>query len=242
MTRLSVNVNKIALLRNSRGGNRPDLFRAARDIIAFGAEGITVHPRPDERHVRFSDLPVLRQIVSENPGVEFNIEGYPSEKALEWVEKTRPHQFTLVPDPPDALTSNEGWTFDETNLRLLTGVLATVKSWGVRTSLFIDPLEERAQGAADVGAERIELYTGPYARDFARDPHSAVAPYVAAAQKSRELGLEINAGHDLDLDNLNFFVRAVAGVAEVSIGHALVSDALYFGLEATVKKYLAALK
>ncbi len=242
MTRLSVNVNKIALLRNSRGGRRPDLYLAAKDIIVFGAQGITVHPRPDERHVRFADLPILREIVAEHPGVEFNIEGYPSEKTLEWVEKTRPHQYTLVPDPPGVLTSNEGWTFDEPAVELLTSVLATVKSWGVRTSLFIDPMEARATGAAKLGADRIELYTGAYAHDYPQSPRSAVRAYVATAQKARELGLEINAGHDLDLDNLNFFVRTVPDVAEVSIGHALVCDALYFGLEATVKKYLAELE
>ncbi|MCS7086847.1 MAG: pyridoxine 5'-phosphate synthase, partial [Bacteroidia bacterium] len=178
MTRLSVNVNKIALLRNSRGANRPDVYRAARDILRCGADGITVHPRPDERHVRFADLPVLREIVAEYTGAEFNVEGYPSPKTLEWVEKVRPHQFTLVPDPPQALTSQEGWKFDAATVELLTPIVATVGSWGVRASLFVEALESDVEGAARVGAPRIELYTGPYAREFPTRPEAAVEPYV----------------------------------------------------------------
>jgi pyridoxine 5-phosphate synthase len=239
---LSVNVNKIALLRNSRGGNRPDLYQAVRDILSYGAHGITVHPRPDERHVRFADLPVIADIVARHPNVEFNVEGYPSPKTLEWVEKVRPHQYTLVPDPPGALTSDAGWGFDDPTLSFLTATLTTVKSWGVRTSLFVDANDKHVASAASVGADRIELYTGPYAHHFHRDRAAAVAPYLSAARKAHELGLGINAGHDLDLQNLNYFVRTVPNVAEVSIGHALISDALYFGLQETVKRYLAALK
>ncbi|GCD80533.1 pyridoxine 5'-phosphate synthase [Schleiferia thermophila] len=232
-TKLSVNINKIATLRNSRGGNVPDVLQAAIDCQRFGAEGITVHPRPDERHIRYSDVRAIRPIIT----TEFNIEGYPSEKFLQLVEEVRPHQVTLVPDPPDALTSNAGWD-TQAHLDFLKEVIARIKATGARVSLFVETNEEDIKGAALAGADRIELYTEDYARGYNKDPENAVAPYAVCAAIAHSLGLGVNAGHDLNLDNLRYFVAQVPHLLEVSIGHALISDALYYGLENTIQMYL----
>ena len=232
MTRLSVNINKIATLRNSRGGNIPDVVEAAVRCQEYGAEGITVHPRPDERHIRYQDVLDLKQVVS----TEFNIEGYPSVKFMELVKEVLPDQVTLVPDPPGALTSSEGWD-TSANKNFLISVIRELKRYGIRTSIFIDTRPEMIVHAADTGTDRVELYTEPYARDFQADPQKAAGPFVKAAEKAAELGLGVNAGHDLNLDNLNYFYQHVPGLLEVSIGHALISDALYFGLENAVQMY-----
>ncbi len=232
MTRLSVNINKVALLRNSRGGNLPDLLQVARDCEAFGAQGITVHPRPDERHIRYSDLRPLSELVT----TEFNIEGYPSDFFLEKVLAVRPHQVTLVPDSPDQLTSNAGWD-TRTHRDFLQKVIDRLKNGGVRVSLFVDPDPVMVQGARDCGADRIELYTGPYAEQFKSDPAAAVRPYVIAAEAAVGAGLGVNAGHDLNLDNLRYFKTQLPELHEVSIGHALIADALYYGLHNTVEMY-----
>ena len=232
MTRLSVNINKVALLRNSRGGNVPDLFKVARDCEEFGAEGITVHPRPYERHIRYSDIPALKGLVR----TELNIEGYPSDRFMDLVMTNKPHQVTLVPDPPDNLTSDAGWD-TWTNRSLLQDVIGEMKSSGIRVSLFVDPDEHMIEGAALCGTDRIELYTGPYAYNFEKDPQLAIISYVAAAKKGLALGLGVNAGHDLNLDNLRFFKESIPGLDEVSIGHALISDALYYGLHNTIEMY-----
>jgi len=237
MTRLSVNINKFATLRNARGGNNPDVLRVAADCERFGADGITVHPRPDERHIRYNDVVALKDIVT----TEFNIEGYPDARYLDIIRKVRPAQATLVPDPPDAITSNSGWdTIRHTTF--LREVVAEIRSLGVRVSLFVDPVPRMVEAAAEVGTNRIELYTEPYAREFNVDKEIAVKPYVESARIAKEARLGINAGHDLDLNNLGFLARAVPQLDEVSIGHALVSDALYFGLENTIQLYLKALK
>jgi pyridoxine 5-phosphate synthase len=233
MTKLSVNVNKIATLRNSRGGNVPDVRKAALDCERFGADGITVHPRPDERHIRYSDVRALRPVLT----TEFNIEGNPSEpRFVELVLEVRPHQVTMVPDATDQITSNHGWDTiahrDE-----LRRLIARFKSHGIRTSIFVDPVVEMVRGAAQTGADRIELYTEGYARDYPKDRQAAVAPYAAAAREAAAVGLGINAGHDLSLENLAWFVQQVPGVLEVSIGHALIADALYLGLENTIAAY-----
>ncbi|MEZ4913494.1 MAG: pyridoxine 5'-phosphate synthase [Chitinophagales bacterium] len=231
-TRLSVNINKVALIRNARGGNVPNLLQVAKDCEIFGAEGITVHPRPDQRHVRYEDVIALKPIVQ----TELNVEGYPSEHFLQLIEKVKPHQCTLVPDPPDALTSSEGWdTF--TQQQFLREVIARIKQVGTRVSLFMETDTELIEAAFLTGTDRIELYTGPYAKDFTTDPVEAVAPFAEAAQRAVDLGLEVNAGHDLSLQNLQYFHQQVPQVVEVSIGHALISDALYFGLRATIEKY-----
>lgn len=236
-TRLSVNINKIALIRNARGANYPDLIKLAKDCERFGAEGITVHPRPDERHVRYSDIPALKPIVK----TEFNIEGNPTPKFLKLVKEHQPHQCTLVPDAPDALTSDNGWDTIK-NEAFLTDILAELKASGIRTSLFINPDEKMIEGAKKVGADRIEFYTGPYAEQFKENPASAIAPYESTAKLANEIGLGINAGHDLNLDNLNFFQQNIEGLLEVSIGHALICDAIYLGLENTIQLYLRELK
>ncbi|MFZ2900239.1 MAG: pyridoxine 5'-phosphate synthase [Saprospiraceae bacterium] len=236
MTRLSVNINKVALIRNSRGGNLPDLIQVAKDCEAFGAQGITVHPRPDERHVRYADIPLLKEVVT----TEFNIEGNPEPRFMELVLKNRPHQATLVPDAPDQLTSDSGWDTVK-NADFLKDVIARLKDSGIRVSLFLDPVEKMVEGAKAVGADRVEFYTGPYAHDYFTDREAAVAPHVRAAKLANELGLGINAGHDLNLDNLRFYRESVPGLLEVSIGHALISDALYFGLRNTVQMYLGLL-
>ncbi|MEM9672146.1 MAG: pyridoxine 5'-phosphate synthase [Bacteroidota bacterium] len=232
MTKLSVNINKIATLRNARGGNNPDVVQVAQDAEQFGAQGITVHPRPDERHIRYSDVMQLKDIVT----TEFNIEGYPSERYLQIIEEVRPAQATLVPDLPDVLTSNAGWNTVE-QADLLKKIIAKIKGWGVRTSIFVDPNTEMVEGAATVGTDRIELYTEPYAQDYPNDREKAVAAYVEAANRAKELGLGINAGHDLDLNNLRFLKEQIPYLDEVSIGHALICDALYYGLENTIQLY-----
>lgn len=233
MTRLSVNINKVALIRNSRGGNLPDLIQVAKDCEAFGAQGITVHPRPDERHVRYADIPLLKEVVT----TEFNIEGNPEPRFMELVLKNRPHQATLVPDAPDQLTSDSGWDTIK-NAAFLKEIVARLQGAGIRVSLFLDPVEKMVEGAKAVGADRVEFYTGPYAHDYHTDREAAVAPHVRAAKLANDLGLGINAGHDLNLDNLRFYQESVPGLLEVSIGHALISDALYYGLRNTVQMYL----
>ena len=233
MTRLSVNINKIATLRNARGGNLPDVEKAAVDIERFGAEGITVHPRPDERHIRYSDVRLLRPLVK----TEFNIEGNPEESFRNLVLEVVPEQVTLVPDGHDAITSNAGWNVIE-NKAFLTEMCSLFRSKGIRVSIFIDPVPEMAFAAKECGADRVELYTAAYAAGYTADPAKAIAPYLATASAARECGLGLNAGHDLSLENLEYFVRTIPWTDEVSIGHALISDALYLGLEKTVSEYL----
>ena len=237
MTRLSVNINKIATLRNARGGNNPNVIQVAMDCERFGAQGITVHPRPDERHIRHSDVIELKKIVT----TEFNIEGYPDDRYLKLIKETKPAQATLVPDKPDAITSNAGWDTVK-NEKLLTDVIAELKKSGTRVSVFVDPDMKMVEGAKKVGADRIELYTEPYASHFHQNREAAVMPYIAAAKIANQLGLGINAGHDLDLSNLKFLKQSLPHLDEVSIGHALISDALYFGLENTIQLYLRELK
>ena len=237
MTRLSVNINKIATIRNARGGNLPDVTKAALDIERFGAEGITVHPRPDERHIRYSDVREIRPLLK----TEFNIEGNPIPSFIDLVSEVVPDQVTLVPDAPDAITSNAGW--DTLRHReFLTEVIARFKAQGIRTSVFVDPVPEMVAGAKACGADRVELYTAAYAEQYSAGAEKAVAPYLAAAEEARRVGLGLNAGHDLNLENLAFFIRTIPWTDEVSIGHALISDALYMGLEATVKAYLSKVK
>ncbi|MEO0627565.1 MAG: pyridoxine 5'-phosphate synthase [Bacteroidota bacterium] len=236
-TRLSVNLNKVALVRNSRGANRPNLLQVAKDCEAYGAEGITVHPRPDERHVRRADIGLLKSVV----GTEFNVEGYPSDAFMQMVVEHKPHQVTLVPDEPGQLTSDHGWdTLRKADF--LKEIIETLRNAGIRSSIFVDTDLAMIEGAKEVGVDRIELYTGPYALDFHQDPSAAVAPYTKAAELANELGLGINAGHDLDLDNLAFFKQHVPALLEVSIGHALICDALYLGLSNTIQQYLRCLK
>ena len=233
MTKLSVNINKIATLRNARGGNNPDVIQVARDVERFGAQGITVHPRPDERHIRRDDVIRLAEVVT----TEFNIEGYPDARFLHLVDEVKPAQATLVPDPPEVLTSNAGW--DTVGQRsFLKDVIQQLKAMGVRVSIFVDPDEAMVEGAAAVETDRIELYTEGYARGYASDRVAAVAPYTKSAERAKALELGINAGHDLDLLNLKFFKERVPHLLEVSIGHALVCDALYYGLENTIQMYL----
>lgn len=236
MTNLSVNINKIATLRNARGENRPDVEAVALDIESFGADGITVHPRPDERHIRRDDVFKLRPLLRS----EFNIEGYPSPEFVDLVLKTRPTQVTLVPDAPDALTSSAGWDV-ASNSEFLTGLVDRFKDAGVRTSIFVNADVEAVKAAAATGADRVELYTKPYADAYNADPAAAVRPFVDAATAARRHGLGVNAGHDLNLDNLAYFSKAIPFLSEVSIGHALICDALYLGLEETVRRYKACL-
>lgn len=237
MTRLSVNINKIATLRNARGANNPDVLRVAKDCERFGAEGITVHPRPDERHIRFRDVVDLKKIVT----TEFNIEGYPDTRYMELVREVKPAQATLVPDAPDAITSNAGWNTVK-HEALLRDIVKELKSYGTRVSIFVDPSPEMVNGAAKVGADRIELYTEPYAHQYHKDRDKAVKPYILSAGVARDAGLGINAGHDLDLYNLKFLKEQIPFLDEVSIGHALICDALYFGLENTIQLYLKQLR
>lgn len=232
MTNLSVNINKIATLRNARGGNMPCVENVALDCERFGADGITVHPRPDERHIRRSDVMTLRPLLRR----EFNIEGYPSEEFLQMVLLVKPTQVTLVPDGPNVLTSSEGWDVAN-NFEFLTQVVDRLKEAGIRTSIFVGTDEENIRQAARTGTDRVELYTGPYAEQYPADPEKAIAPYVAAAQAARNMGIGVNAGHDLNLDNLKFFKQNIPFLMEVSIGHSLISDALYMGLEQTIKAY-----
>lgn len=232
MTKLSVNINKIATLRNSRGGHLPDVVKAAVDVQAFGADGVTVHPRPDERHIRYKDVLDIRGVIR----TEFNIEGYPTQKFIDLVKTVRPHQVTLVPDPPEAITSNAGWD-TIAHMAFLQDVIGVFKDAGIRTSIFIDTNPEMITAAAKTGTDRIELYTEPYAAGYEKDRDAAVAPFVEAANLAKKLGLTINAGHDLSLQNLKFFNDSIPFLKEVSIGHALIADALYFGLERTISMY-----
>jgi pyridoxine 5-phosphate synthase len=233
MTRLSVNINKYALVRNSRGGNLPDLIQIARDCETFGAQGITVHPRQDERHIRYSDIAQLKEIVQ----TEFNIEGFPDERFMKMVLETCPHQCTLVPDASNQLTSDHGWdTISEKTF--LTEIIGKLKEKGIRVSLFLNPDEKLVEAAKEVGADRIELYTGIFAEEFSADREKAVEPHIRASKVAAQIGLGINAGHDLNLDNLKFYKNSVENLAEVSIGHAIICDAIYLGLETTVKRYL----
>jgi len=233
MTKLSVNINKVATIRNARGGNNPDVVHTALDCERFGSQGITVHPRPDERHITYQDVLDLKPVLT----TEFNIEGYPDERFMELVEKVRPAQATLVPDAPDAITSNAGWDTIQ-QYDFLKPIVERLKSYGTRVSIFVDPAVEMVEGAAKLGAHRIELYTEPYATHFAANKEMAVAPYIKAAQAATKLGLGINAGHDLDLQNLKYLKQQLPNLDEVSIGHALVCDALYYGWENTIQMYL----
>lgn len=237
MTRLSVNINKIATLRNARGGNVPHVVEAAKHIEAFGAEGITVHPRPDERHIRYQDVRDLVNVVQ----TEFNIEGNPNPKFIELVLQNKPAQVTLVPDAEDVLTSNAGWDTLK-HKSFLQEVIATFKAEGIRTSIFVNPDPKWIEGAKATGADRIELYTEAYATDFQKNKKEAVEPYAACAELAHQLGLGINAGHDLSLQNIQFFKQNMPYLDEVSIGHALIAEALYEGLEKVIKRYLAFLK
>ncbi|HEY5507445.1 MAG TPA: pyridoxine 5'-phosphate synthase [Paludibacter sp.] len=232
MTKLSVNINKIATIRNARGGNVPNICQVAIDCERFGAEGITVHPRPDERHIRFADVWDLKAILK----TEFNIEGYPTPDFIKLVKSVKPHQVTLVPDPPEALTSNAGWD-TVTHLDFLKEVVSDFQSVGIRVSIFVDTNLVNVEYAAKTGTDRVELYTEPYASDYPKDREAAVAPFVEAAKLAKKLGLGLNAGHDLSLENLNFLHLRIPTIDEVSIGHALIADALYFGLEDTIKRY-----
>lgn len=238
MTKLSVNINKIATLRNSRGGNTPNVLQCALDIERFGAEGITVHPRPDERHIRYSDVIELAPLLK----TEFNIEGNPVEdKFVDLVLKVKPAQVTLVPDSEGQLTSDHGWDTIK-HKHYLIDIIETFKSNGIRTSIFVDPDVKMVEGALETGTDRIELYTEAYAHLFAKDKEAAIKPFIEAAYTAQKLGLGINAGHDLSLQNLKYFKQNIPGLLEVSIGHALISDSLYFGLENTVQMYLRELK
>lgn len=233
MTRLSVNINKIATLRNARGGNMPDVIKSAKDIESFGAQGITVHPRPDERHIRYSDVRALTKIVK----TEFNVEGNPNQKFIDLVLETRPAQVTLVPDAVDAITSNAGWD-TKANKSYLINVIKIFKAEGIRTSIFVDPDTEMVKHAKDTGTDRIELYTEAYAKDYLTDKNKAIAPYIKSAETAKTLELELNAGHDLNLENIEFFAKNIPGLKEVSIGHALICEALYDGLENVIQSYL----
>ncbi len=236
MTRLSVNINKVATLRNARGENVPDVVKFAIDCERFGAQGITVHPRPDERHITRADVRALRPVVT----TEFNIEGYPAPEFMDLVIEVRPDQVTLVPDSPSAVTSNAGWDVIA-NEAFLRGIYARLREAGIRSSIFVDADPDQVRKAAEVGADRVELYTKPYADNYATDPAAAVAPFVKASQTALEIGIGLNAGHDLNLDNLAYFHASLPLLDEVSIGHALISDALYLGISETIRRYRACL-
>lgn len=237
MTKLSVNINKIATLRNSRGGDVPNVVQVARDVQVYGGEGITVHPRPDERHIRYQDVVDLRKVVS----TEFNIEGNPIPKFMDLVLKNRPDQVTLVPDSEDAITSNSGWNTTK-HEGLLKEVIAEFKRNNIRTSIFVDPDPKMVEGALETGTDRIELYTEEFATEFAKGNHGAIKSYAECAEIANKSGLGINAGHDLSLQNIRFFKENIPGLLEVSIGHALIAEALYHGLENVIQKYLKLLK
>ena len=237
MTNLSVNINKVATIRNARGGNVPNVLKVALDCEAFGAQGITVHPRPDERHIRYSDVYALKPEIK----TEFNIEGYPCNKFIDLVLKVKPTQVTLVPDAPDAITSNAGWNVKE-NFDLLNDLVDTFTSQGIRTSIFVGTELENIEYAAKTGTDRIELYTEPYSTEYFNNKEKAIAPFIAAAQLAKNLGLGVNAGHDLSLENLAYFNQNIPWLDEVSIGHALICDALYLGLKETISKYKACLQ
>lgn len=230
--KLSVNINKIATIRNARGGNTPNLIQVAKDCELFGAEGITVHPRPDERHITLKDVYDLAEVVT----TEFNIEGYPDERFMQLLKDVKPAQATLVPDPPHVLTSNAGWDTVKHQDKL-KGIIEEIHALGIRTSIFIETDPKLMEYAAKSGTDRVEFYTGPYAEMYPNSPEKAIAAYVVAAKVAKEVGLELNAGHDLSLDNLSYFNEKIEGLMEVSIGHALISDALYFGLENTIRMY-----
>lgn len=236
-TKLSVNINKVATIRNARGGNNPDVIKVAKDCEAFGADGITVHPRPDERHIRRADVLDLQAVLR----TEFNIEGYPSREFLDLVLRVRPSQVTLVPDKPDQLTSNSGWN-TEKEQDFLRDVLNDLRGAGIRSSIFIDADVRMAEFAAKAGADRVELYTGPYAHMYSKNPEKAIEPFLETAKRVKQLGIGLNAGHDLSLENLKYFTDVIPWVDEVSIGHALICDALYMGLEATIAAYKNCLK
>ncbi|MBN2779378.1 MAG: pyridoxine 5'-phosphate synthase [Bacteroidales bacterium] len=237
MTKLSVNINKIATIRNARGGKYPDVKLAAINCEKFGAHGVTVHPRPDERHITYQDVLDIRPIIT----TEFNIEGYPSKKFIDLVCRVKPHQVTLVPDPPDAITSNAGWDTVK-HKEFLSEIISEFKDLGIRTSIFVDTDIKNIDGAAKIRTDRVELYTEPYAANFAKNKEKAVYDFTQAAKHALKLGLQLNAGHDLNLENLKYFIQNVPGISEVSIGHALISDALYFGLDNTIKLYLRELR
>lgn len=257
MTRLSVNINKIATLRNARGGNVPDVLKAAVDCLRFGADGITVHPRPDERHIRYSDVVEIRKVVGRQTTdvqsssmhqssvishpTEFNIEGFPEKKWMDLVLKVKPEQATLVPDAPDALTSNAGWDTIK-HQSFLKEIISELKRNKIRTSIFIGTDIKMIENAAKCGTDRVELYTEPFAKNFYQHKTKAIKPFVEAAKRANEVGLGLNAGHDLNLENLKFFAENIPNLLEVSIGHALISDALYFGLENTIQLYLRQLR
>lgn len=232
MTKLSVNINKIATLRNARGGSMPNLVKTAVDCEKFGAEGITVHPRPDERHVKYNDVLELKEVVT----TEFNIEGFPDERYMELVMEVKPHQATLVPDPPDAITSNAGWDTIK-NEEFLKKIIDKLKSEGIRTSIFVEPKIEIIEAAKEIGTDRIELYTEPYAANYASNKEDAIKDFVMAASKARALGIGINAGHDLSLENLGYLKECIPFIDEVSIGHALICDALYYGIQNAIQMY-----
>ena len=235
-TKLSVNINKVALIRNSRGSNLPNLIQFAKDCESMGADGITVHPRPDQRHIRYDDIPLLKECVS----TELNIEGYPSSEFMKLVLDNQPHQCTLVPDPPGVLTSNEGWKIDEQEA-FLKEIIQELQSKKIRVSLFIDPIISQIDMAQKVGADRVELYTGDYAHNYSDDRKKAVQAHIDCSQRALELGIGLNAGHDLDLSNLKFYSEQLVGLKEVSIGHALISDALYYGISNVIGMYKALL-
>jgi len=237
MTRLSVNINKIATLRNARGGDYPNVLQVAKDCERFGAEGITVHPRPDERHIRYSDVREIKPVIK----TEFNIEGYPNKKFIDLVLEVKPTQVTLVPDPPDAITSNAGWDTIK-NKDFLTEIISDFQKAGIRTSIFIDTQKENILNAPKTGTNRVELYTEPYVNKYFSNKENAIKDFVFAANLAIKNGLEINAGHDLNLDNLKYFHQNIPQLSEVSIGHALISSALYYGLENTIQMYLRLLK
>ncbi len=237
MTKLSVNINKVATIRNARGGQIPDVVRFAIDCERFGADGITVHPRPDERHITLDD--VMR--IAPHITTEFNIEGYPDARYMEIIRSVKPAQATLVPDPPDVLTSNTGWNVID-HMQQLKDIIAEIKSYGIRVSIFLNPDIAQVHAAGESGTDRIELYTGPYAHEFPTNKTAAIAAYTTAAQTAHQIGLGVNAGHDLNLENLHYFVNTLACVDEVSIGHALISDALYYGIENTIQMYQRKLK
>ena len=237
MTKLSVNINKVATIRNARGGNTPNVLQVALDCERFGAQGITVHPRPDERHIRYQDVLDLKPKLT----TEFNIEGYPNKKFIDLVLSVKPAQVTLVPDPPGVLTSNAGWDTVK-NKSFLKEIITDFKNAGIRTSIFVDTKAENIINAADTGTNRVELYTEPYADNYLKNKELAVKPFAQAAKIAIDNGLELNAGHDLSLENLKYFNQNVKGLSEVSIGHALISDALYYGLDNTIKMYLRLLQ
>ena len=237
MTKLSVNINKVATIRNARGGNNPNVVQVALDCESFGADGITVHPRPDERHIRYNDVIDLKPVLK----TEFNIEGYPQKSFIDLVKSVRPTQVTLVPDAPDQITSNSGWNTKE-HFDFLTDIVTEFKEVGIRTSIFVDADVEMVEYAAKIGADRVELYTEPYASNYQNSPANAIAPFLEAAKAARHCGLGLNAGHDLSLVNLAYMKEQIPWLDEVSIGHALICDALYFGLKTTIEKYQECLK